>query len=56
MGLVGWIMLFAHLGLFIYLRKKYVSKKNRAEKAAAEYKAENINLKSQLESYKNLLG
>lgn len=56
MGVAGWIMMIAHLGLFFYLRRKYVGKKNKAEKLAAELNAENINLKSQLKSYTELFG
>lgn len=56
MGIVGWLMMVAHLGLFVYLRKKYIGKKNKAEKLAAELNAENINLRSKLKSYQDLLG
>lgn len=49
-------MLVLHLGLFVYLRRKYIGKKNQAEKTAAELKAENINIKAQLQSYKDLIG
>ena len=51
MGVVGWIMLFVHVGLFVFLRKMYIGKKNRAEKRAAEMEVENISLKSKVKDY-----
>lgn len=56
MGPVGWIMLFVHIALFVYLRKRYVGKKNRAEKRAAEYEIENLELRSKVKDYKDLFG
>lgn len=54
MGTAGWIMLFAHVGLFVFLRKRYVSKKNAAEKLAAKLEVENIDLRSKVKDYEDL--
>lgn len=54
MSLTGWIMLFAHIGLFIYLRKRYIGKKKIAEKRCAELEVENILLRSKVKDYEKL--
>lgn len=56
MGLVGWIMLFVHAGLFVYLRKHYIGKKNVAEKRCAAFEVQNIELKSKLADYQEIFG
>lgn len=55
MSVAGWIMLFAHLGLFLYLRTKYIGKKKKAEKRASEMELENITLRSKVKDYEYLL-
>lgn len=52
---IGWTMLFAHLGLFMYLRVKFIGKKKAAEREAAKYRVENINLKAQIQSLENII-
>ena len=56
MGLGGWIMLVIHIALFVYLRKRYIGKKQRAEKRAAQFEIENIDLRSKVQSYEDLFG
>lgn len=52
---IGWTMLFAHLGLFMYLRVKFIGKKKAAEREAAKHRVENINLKAQINSLEKII-